>query len=113
MSATATSIGRPPTAREVLEALHDVIDPEIGYNIVDIGLVYGVVVNGDRIDVRMTMTTPGCPAQEYIQSGVQDRSLQIPGINTVAVELVWEPRWSVEKMSPAAKAYLGIGERDI
>lgn len=107
----ATLPASRPTAEQVLEALHDVIDPEIGYNIVDIGLVYNVAVNGDRVDVRMTMTTPGCPAQDYIRSGVQDRSLQIPGVDIVAVELVWEPRWSVEKMSPAAKAYLGISER--
>jgi len=98
----------PPTREFVLNALHDVIDPEIGYNIVDIGLIYGVTVHGNRVDVRMTMTTPGCPAQDYIQSGVQERSLQIPGVDTVAVELVWEPRWSVEKMTPAAKAHVGI-----
>ncbi|HET7633865.1 MAG TPA: iron-sulfur cluster assembly protein, partial [Burkholderiales bacterium] len=58
------------SVEQVTDALHDVIDPELGYNIVDLGLVYGVEVVNDALKVTMTMTTPGCPAQDYIMNGV-------------------------------------------
>ena len=97
-----------PTREQVIDALHDVLDPEIGYNIVDIGLIYEVSLDDGHLALRMTMTTPGCPAQDYIQRGVRERSLAVPGIDSVDIHLVWEPRWSVQKMSPEAKAHVGI-----
>ncbi|HET7371189.1 MAG TPA: metal-sulfur cluster assembly factor [Gammaproteobacteria bacterium] len=99
------------SVEQVTDALHDVIDPELGYNIVDLGLVYDVEVVNDALKVTMTMTTPGCPAQDYIMNGVQERALMIPGVEAIDIDLVWEPRWSPqEHMSPAAKAHFGITE---
>ncbi len=99
-----------PDREAVLDAMHDVIDPELGYNIVDIGLIYDLQVKDATIKVVMTMTTPGCPAQDYIMSGVRERGLLIPGIADVDINLVWNPPWSVKKMSPVAKEHFGIGE---
>ncbi len=99
-----------PTVEEAYLALHDVIDPELGYNIVDIGLVYKLEIVEGLLKVTMTMTTPGCPAQDYIMGGVDERGAAIPGIDDVDIELVWEPRWSPQMMSPIAKEYFGITE---
>jgi metal-sulfur cluster biosynthetic enzyme len=94
----------------VLGAMHDVIDPELGYNIVDIGLIYGLEVEDGVIQVSMTMTTPGCPAQDYIMWGVRERGLRLPGVKDVGIDLVWDPPWSVQKMTPVAKAHFGISD---
>jgi metal-sulfur cluster biosynthetic enzyme/Fe-S cluster assembly iron-binding protein IscA len=92
----------------VREALCEVIDPEVGINIVDLGLVYGVSVNGDGVQVRMTMTTPACPLGEQIRSDVRDRVLQrCPGIDRVDVDIVWDPPWGPEKISDRARELLG------
>ena len=92
----------------VLDALHEVIDPELGYNIVDLGLIYGLDVDSGVIKVTMTMTTPGCPAQDYILSGVYERGISLPGVQDVTIDVVWEPAWSPQKMTPLAKAHFGI-----
>ena len=97
-----------PSRETVLEAMHDVIDPELGYNIVDIGLIYDLEVVERSIQVTMTMTTPGCPAQDYIMSGVQDRGRRIPGVENVDITLVWEPPWSPQKMTAVAKEHFQI-----
>jgi metal-sulfur cluster biosynthetic enzyme len=86
-----------PSREAVLDAMHDVIDPELGYNIVDIGLIYGLEVVDLCVQVTMTMTTPVCPAQEYITMGVQDRGQRIPGVGDVKITLVWDPPWSPGK----------------
>jgi metal-sulfur cluster biosynthetic enzyme len=96
------------TTADVYTALHDVIDPELGYNIVDLGLVYDAAIADGTLRVTMTMTTPGCPAQDYIKRGVFERAMAIPGVGAVDVEVVWEPRWSPRRMSAAAKAHFGI-----
>ena len=92
----------------VLDALHEVIDPELGYNIVDLGLIYALDVAAGVVKITMTMTTPGCPAQDYIMSGVYERSKSVPGVNDVQIKLVWLPAWSPRLMTPAAKANFGI-----
>jgi metal-sulfur cluster biosynthetic enzyme len=97
-----------PSSEAVLDAMHDIIDPELGYNIVDIGLIYDLRMEGGVVKIVMTMTTPGCPAQDYIMMGVQQRGMRIAGVEDVAIDLVWEPPWSVEKMTPIAKAHFGI-----
>lgn len=100
-----------PDRSYVLDALHEVIDPELGYNIVDLGLIYSIEVNDDgMVAITMTMTTPGCPAQDYILSGVYERSRSLPGVTNVDINLVWEPRWSPKKMSPVARAHFGVGD---
>lgn len=102
-----------PTDGMVLAALRDVIDPELGFNIVDLGLVYDVSIEERIVDVRMTMTKPGCPAQDYIVDGVERRLAQEPGVTGVFINVVWNPAWSPRLMSPIAKAHLRIDDRAI
>ncbi|MDI3297879.1 MAG: metal-sulfur cluster assembly factor [Bacillota bacterium] len=90
------------------EALHEVFDPELGYNVVDLGLVYGLEAEGGRVRVVMTMTTPGCPAGDMIEDGVRHRLLQVPGVVQVDVRVVWSPPWTPEMMSDDAKRYFGF-----
>jgi metal-sulfur cluster biosynthetic enzyme len=93
----------------IREALRQVIDPEIGYNIVDLGLVYDVAVeDGGVVSVTMTTTTPGCPATSYLKSGAGESAGSVPGVKFVDVKLTYEPLWTPEMMSPEARAYLGI-----
>jgi len=91
-------------------SLFEVIDPELGVNIMDLGLIYGIVSDDDdNVTVRMTLTTPGCPMHDSITRGVKRKVNGIEGVNDVNVELVWEPRWTPEKMSDQAKKMLGMG----
>ncbi len=99
-----------PTEDSVRIALRDVIDPELGFNIVDLGLVYDVATEGGIVDVRMTMTTHGCPAQGYIVNGVERRLAREDGVTGVFVDVVWDPPWSPHLMSPSAKAHFRIYE---
>jgi metal-sulfur cluster biosynthetic enzyme len=100
----------PLTETSLRQALRDVIDPELGYNIVDLGLVYGIAIEDGVVDVTMTMTTPGCPAQDYIVGGVEHRLAAEPGVTGVFVTVVWDPAWTPRLMSPAAKAHFRIRE---
>lgn len=97
-----------PDRTILLDALKEVIDPELGYNIVDLGLIYGLAVDDADVKVTMTMTTPGCPAQHAIAGGVEECLARQPGIEHVTVDVVWQPRWTPQRMSDAAKSYLGI-----
>lgn len=93
---------------EILEILKSVIDPEIGINIVDLGLVYDLEITADEITVTMTLTTPGCPMHSSIVEWVRN-VISIYALNKkVNVNLVWEPKWTPEKMSDEAKSLLGI-----
>lgn len=93
---------------KILENLKSVIDPEIGINIVDLGLVYGLDINENEITVTMTLTTPGCPMHNSITNWVQESLSRIDKNIVAHVNLVWEPRWSPDKMSDTAKGILGI-----
>lgn len=95
-------------AGELKRALYDVIDPELGYNIVDLGLIYGVEVEAAHVHITMTMTTPGCPAADYIEHGVRQRVEAVPGIEGVDVSVIWEPPWSPDMMSQEAKRHFGF-----
>jgi len=99
-----------PDSEEVREALKDIFDPELGYNIVDLGLVYGVKIDDGMVTVTMTLTTPGCPASDMIQAGVRQRLEAMEGVDDIDIALVWEPRWSPQAMSPEAKRYFGAAE---
>ena len=96
------------TLREqISEALYDVLDPELGINIVDLGLVYGIDIDEDKnVVVTMTLTTPGCPMHDSISTGVQNRVKYIEEIKDVEVKIVWEPQWDPSKMSDHAKEML-------
>ena len=95
------------TEAEVREALRTVTDPELGVNIVDLGLVYAIAVTGADVAVTMTMTSPACPLRDYIQSLVEEAILaQVPTVERVDVDIVSEPPWSDDMMSDAARQRL-------
>jgi metal-sulfur cluster biosynthetic enzyme len=96
----------PETIRKALRAVKD---PELNLNIIDIGLVYDVEANeeGD-VHVRMTLTSPGCPAGSEIMEDVKKVAGDLEGVRSVEVELVWDPYWTPEKMDPRVRAFLGF-----
>jgi metal-sulfur cluster biosynthetic enzyme len=96
------------TEERVRQALQQVIDPELGVNVVDLGLVYGIEIEGSTVAVTMTLTTPGCPLHASLADAVAEAiRLFVPGVEAVHVQLVWEPRWTPEQISPAGRAALG------
>lgn len=95
------------SAEQIMNALKNCYDPEIPVNIVDLGLVYDVKVNEGEVFVKMTLTAKGCPAHSFISENVKREVQKIPGVKSTQVEVVWEPPWSPEKMSEAAKKQLG------
>ncbi len=97
------------TKDEVYEALQTCYDPEIPVNIVDLGLIYDVEINEDKVNVKMTLTAPGCGMGAMIASDAQQKILQIPGVSEAKVDLVWDPPWDASRISEEAKQKLGIG----
>jgi FeS assembly SUF system protein len=94
---------------KVIEALKRVFDPEIPVNIYDLGLVYDVLVDADRkVGVRMTLTAPACPAAQTLPGEARDAAKGVEGVAGARVEIVFEPPWSMERMSDAAKLQLGL-----
>ena len=98
---------------EILTALKDCYDPEIPVNIVDLGLIYGVRMESAEneqqdVTVDMTLTSPGCPAHVTIGEQVKDRLRQLPGVRNASVNVVWDPPWTPERISPDARKQLGI-----
>jgi metal-sulfur cluster biosynthetic enzyme len=89
------------------EALKNVYDPELGINVVDLGLIYGIEQHEGNIRVDMTMTTPGCPLHESMLQGVGDALSIFPGVNHVEVNLIWEPLWSPERITLEGRRALG------
>ena len=98
------------TNEEIMEKLKEVTDPDIGLNIVDLGLVYDIEIKENReVTVRMTLTTPGCPYGPILLTQVEEAVKEIPEVSQVTVNLVWEPIWNPETMaSDTAKDVLGI-----
>ncbi len=96
------------TEDSVYEAIKEIIDPEIGINIVDMGLIYEVDIEDTTVDITMTLTSPGCPAGGQIVNGTQHVTQQLEGVEEVNVQVVWTPRWTPELMSEEAKDELGI-----
>ena len=89
---------------EILESLKVVRDPEIPVNIVDLGLVYEVLIGDEgAVDINMTLTSMGCPVQDMIQADTELAAMKVEGVNKVAVEFVWSPPWSPDKMSEDGK----------
>jgi metal-sulfur cluster biosynthetic enzyme len=99
----------PPTPDSLRKALRAVKDPELNLNIIDIGLVYDVEVDasGD-VRVRMTLTSPGCPAGTEILDDVKRVISDMEGVRSVEIELVWDPYWTPERMDPRVRAFLGF-----
>jgi metal-sulfur cluster biosynthetic enzyme len=90
------------------------MDPEIPINVVDMGLIYGVDISTDnKVDIKMTMTTRGCPLHDTLVSDVKRYVNKVPGVNGVNVEIVWEPAWTPEKMSDEGKKLINYGKQKI
>lgn len=98
-----------PLATAVRHALETVIDPELGYNIVGLGLVYTVAIDKDgTAAITMTTTTPGCPATNYLRNGAYQAAVGVEGIDDAEVVLTYDPPWEPEMMSQEARAWLGF-----
>jgi metal-sulfur cluster biosynthetic enzyme len=95
------------TSADVKAALKWVFDPELGFNIVDLGLVYGVDVEDGLVRILLTTTTKGCPASAFIRDAVEERAAGIPGVAKVEVTMTWEPPWNPDRMSEEAKLHFG------
>lgn len=93
----------------IVAGLKTVIDPELGVDIVNLGLIYGVDLDDvGHCDVEMTLTTMGCPLTEVLDDGIHQALMAIDGINSVEIHLVWYPQWGPERMSRYAKMALGM-----
>lgn len=95
-------------SERVRESLKGVIDPELGLNIVDLGLVYDVDVEDGKATITMTLTSPGCPAGGMIMSGAQEAAGSTEGVEEAEVKLVWKPFWTPERIDPEVRAALGF-----
>jgi len=96
------------TKEIVMQKLSEVVDPEIGLNIVEMGLVYSVEINNDSVNIKMTLTAPGCPLQNTLVSIAKDAVQNIPGVKNVNIQIVWDPPWHPSMMSEEAKRKLGF-----
>lgn len=92
---------------QILESLRECYDPEIPVNIVDLGLIYGITIVDDWVGVKMTLTSPGCPASSMISQQVKDRVQKIPGVREADVRIVWQPEWTPARMTDEARNKLG------
>jgi metal-sulfur cluster biosynthetic enzyme len=97
---------RPP--EEIITALRTVLDPEVGINLIDLGLVYGIDVQGRNVRIEMTMTSPACPLSSYLQQALE-RAIRAlaPEIEAVEITMVWQPAWDPSMMSQDARRQMG------
>ena len=111
-TAAATTGDGPFDEEKVWAQLRNCYDPEIPVNIVDLGLIYGLEATdeatGKRINVKMTLTAPGCGMGPSLAADAEQRILGVPGVSSANVELVWDPPWSPERISPAGRETLGM-----
>lgn len=98
------------TDDEIYEVLRECYDPEIPVNVVDLGLIYGVAVDGAAVNVQMTLTAPGCSMGAMIAAEIEDKLLGLPACERASVEIVWEPPWTPHRMSEAARKQLGLDD---
>ncbi|NKB46550.1 MAG: SUF system Fe-S cluster assembly protein [Legionellales bacterium] len=94
---------------QVIAALCEIYDPEIPVNIYDLGLIYAVDINDEaEVHIKMTLTTPGCPVAQTFPTTIEQKILQVEGVSECYVELVWDPPWTMDNMSEAAKLTLNL-----
>ncbi len=96
------------TEETVRKSLRGVQDPELNLNIMDLGLVYDVEVEHGVVDVKMTLTSPGCPAGPEILTDAEQAIRALDGVTDVKIELIWEPYWTPERIDPRVRAFLGL-----
>lgn len=93
----------------IIAALHTCFDPEIPVDIYELGLIYGIDIQPQgEVNIRMTLTSPGCPVAGSLPGEVEEKVRSVPGVTSAKVELVWDPPWSMANMSEAAKLQLGM-----
>jgi metal-sulfur cluster biosynthetic enzyme len=95
------------TEEDVMDALSNVIDPELGLDFVELGLIYGVTIDGGNVKVTFTLTTPGCPIGPQVNEQIEEFVGELEAVKTIESEMVFTPPWSPEKMSEDAKFALG------
>ena len=112
---TSTSVAADTSATngvvsedQVRLALRRVKDPDLQLNIIDLGLIYGIAVDGSTVKVDMTLTSPACPSGPELMTNAENEIKSLPGVEKVEVNLVWMPFWTPEKMEPRVRAYLGF-----
>ena len=98
-----------PTQEEVADALRVVEDPELGMDIVELGLYYGAEIDGPKVKVTYSLTSLGCPVGPMIEQQIHEVVESIPGVEEVETELTWDPPWTPDRMSDDAKFILGFG----
>lgn len=96
------------TKDQILAALKTVIDPELGIDIVALGLIYEIFIDGGKVRVEMTLTTPGCPLAPVIDGMVKEKVGAIVGVESVEMDLVWDPPWTPALMDPESRAEFGF-----
>lgn len=107
---TPTTAGdvSPLTQDDVKLVLRRVKDPELNLNIIDLGLVYGIRLEGNDVTVEMSLTSPGCPSGPEIMGDAEKQLKAMDGVGTVTMNLVWSPAWSPERIEPRVRAYIGF-----
>ena len=104
----ATEVVESGVAGDVRSALRSVKDPEIDLNVVDLGLIYDIEIIERKAYIQMTLTSPGCPAGPEIVADAERAAGAVDGVDSVAVEIVWEPFWSPDRMDQRVRAFLGM-----
>jgi len=93
---------------DVMKVLKECYDPELGISLVDLGLIYDVQVKNDKVIIKMTLTTPGCPMHSFMVNEVEEKVKNIKGVKDVKVDLVWDPPWTPDRMSKELRKKLGF-----
>ncbi len=96
------------TKEKVIEEIKKIYDPELPVNIYELGLIYDIKINGTKAEIKMTLTTPNCPVAESLPKEVKEGAMQVDEIDSVDLELVWDPPWTKDMMSDAAKLELNL-----
>ena len=93
---------------KIIEEIRKIYDPELPVNIYELGLIYDIQVRGSKVEIKMTLTTPNCPVAESLPKEVKEGVMQVEGIDDVDLQLVWDPPWTKDMMSDAAKLELNL-----
>ena len=93
---------------KIIEEIRKIYDPELPVNIYELGLIYDIQVEGSKAEIKMTLTTPNCPVAESLPKEVKESAMQVEGIDNVDLQLVWDPPWTKDMMSDAAKLELNL-----
>ena len=93
---------------KIIEEIRKIYDPELPVNIYELGIIYDIKVDGSKAEIKMTLTTPNCPVAESLPKEVKEGAMQVEGIDDVDLQLVWDPPWTKDMMSDAAKLELNL-----